>query len=173
MTLKRLIIKKQDKIVTISQACVDSFARVYPELRNKVVVLENISSANDIFEKAKEVPETDAFFNFEGRRIVSVGRLSEQKNFQLAVQAAQKLKSYGVNFIWYILGEGELRQSLTEKIKEYDLTDQVKLVGIKPNPYPYIANCDVFVQSSIYEGKSIVLDEAKKFCANLLSLLIM
>lgn len=94
--------KKADKIVTISQACVDSFARVYPELRNKVVVLENISSANDIFEKAKEVPETDAFFNFEGRRIVSVGRLSEQKNFQLAVQAAQKLKSYGVNFIWYI-----------------------------------------------------------------------
>ena len=57
-----------------------------------------------------EVPETDAFFNFEGRRIVSVGRLSEQKNFQLAVQAAQKLKSYGVNFIWYILGEGELRK---------------------------------------------------------------
>lgn len=156
--------KKADKIVTISQACVDSFARVYPELRNKVVVLENISSANDIFEKAKEVPETDAFFNFEGRRIVSVGRLSEQKNFQLAVQAAQKLKSYGVNFIWYILGEGELRQSLTEKIKEYDLTDQVKLVGIKPNPYPYIANCDVFVQSSIYEGKSIVLDEAKILC---------
>lgn len=153
--------KKADKIVTISQACVDSFARVYPELRNKVVVLENISSANDIFEKAKEVPETDAFFNFEGRRIVSVGRLSEQKNFQLAVQAAQKLKSYGVNFIWYILGEGELRQNLTEKIKEYDLTDQVKLVGIKPNPYPYIANCDVFVQSSIYEGKSIVLDTAR------------
>ena len=62
------------------------------------------------------------------------------------------------------LGEGELRQSLTEKIKEYDLTDQVKLVGIKPNPYPYIANCDVFVQSSIYEGKSIVLDEAKILC---------
>ena len=156
--------EKADRVVTISQDCVDSFARVYPELRNKVVVLENISSANDIFEKAKEVPETDAFFNFEGRRIVSVGRLSEQKNFQLAVQAAQKLKSYGVNFIWYILGEGELRQNLTEKIKEYDLTDQVKLVGIKPNPYPYIANCDVFVQSSIYEGKSIVLDEAKILC---------
>ena len=156
--------QKADKIVTISQACVESFSRIYPELRNKIMVLENISSAKDIFEKAKEIPLADAFFNFKGRRIVSVGRLTEQKNFQLAVQVAQKLKSYGIEFIWYILGDGELRQSLTEQIREYDLIDQVKLVGIKPNPYPYIANCDVFVQSSIYEGKSIVLDEAKILC---------
>ena len=56
------------------------------------------------------------------------------------------------------------KENHTSSDKEYDLTDQVKLVGIKPNPYPYIANCDVFVQSSIYEGKSIVLDEAKILC---------
>ena len=49
-------------------------------------------------------------------------------------------------------------------IARYNLKDFVILPGIKENPYPYIAECDIFVQSSEYEGKSIVLDEAKILC---------
>lgn len=153
-----------DRIVTISQACVDSFLRVYPDLENKITVLENISSAEDIYEKAKKIPEYDPFFFFDGYKIVSIGRLSEQKNFALSIDAANILKEKGIKFIWYILGDGSLRQKLEHQIRDYDLQEQVKLVGIKDNPYPYIAYCDVFAQSSIYEGKSIVLDEAKILC---------
>ena len=45
--------------------------------------------------------------------------------------------------------------------KTNELVKEVKLVGIKENPYPYIAGCDIFAQTSRYEGKSIALDEAK------------
>ena len=51
-----------------------------------------------------------------------------------------------------------------EQIKKERLNDSVKLIGIRKNPYPYIRYADVFVQPSRYEGKSIVLDEAKILC---------
>jgi glycosyltransferase involved in cell wall biosynthesis len=44
------------------------------------------------------------------------------------------------------------------------LQDVVKLLGIRENPYPYIAQCDIFVQPSRFEGKSVVLDEARILC---------
>ena len=74
------------------------------------------------------------------------------------------LKHKGYTFKWYILGEGELRGKLQHSINAYGLDDRVVLAGIKENPYPYIKNCDIFVQPSRYEGKSIVLDEAKILC---------
>ena len=46
-------------------------------------------------------------------------------------------------------------------IKTYGLDNDVLLLGIKSNPYPYISQADIFVQTSKFEGKSIVLDEAK------------
>lgn len=153
-----------DKIVTISQACVNSFVRVWPDLAEKIMVLENISSASMILDKAKKKPQGDLFFSFKGIRILSIGRLSDQKNFSLAIDSAKRLRDYKKDFLWYILGEGELRKILEMQIAKNNLEDYVKLAGIRENPYPYIENCDVFVQSSKYEGKSIVLDEAKILC---------
>lgn len=155
--------KTADRIVTISQACVDSILRIYPEFEDKTIVLENISSPSAINTMAKDVPD-DMYMEYQGIKILSVGRLSEQKRFDLAIKAAKILKERKTEFLWYILGEGELRQNLVELIEKYELENNVKLVGIKENPYPYIEACDVFVQTSEYEGKSIVLDEAKILC---------
>ena len=152
--------EKADRVVTISQDCVDSFARVYPDLRKKALVLENISSPETIRNAAKLVPEDD-FFQYEGLKIVSIGRLAPQKGYEIAIDAAAKVKKQGIEFVWYILGEGELRAELEGLIKTNELVKEVKLVGIKENPYPYIAGCDIFAQTSRYEGKSIALDEAK------------
>ena len=152
--------EKADRVVTISQDCVDSFARVYPDLRKKALVLENISSPETIRNAAKLVPEDD-FFQYEGLKIVSIGRLAPQKGYEIAIDAAAKIKKQGIEFVWYILGEGELRAELERLIKTNELVKEVKLVGIKENPYPYIAGCDIFAQTSRYEGKSIALDEAK------------
>lgn len=152
--------EKADRVVTISQDCVDSFARVYPDLRKKTLVLENISSPETIRNAAKLVPEDD-FFQYKGLKIVSIGRLAPQKGYEIAIDAAAKVKKQGIEFVWYILGEGELRAELEGLIKTNELVKEVKLVGIKENPYPYIAGCDIFAQTSRYEGKSIALDEAK------------
>lgn len=155
--------KAADRIVTISQACVDSIVRVYPEFKEKTIVLENISSSSTINAMAK-VEIQDEYMKYQGLKLLSIGRLSNQKRFDLAIEAAKKLKDKNVDFLWYILGEGELRNDLSDLIEKYELKNNVKLVGIKENPYPYIKACDIFVQTSEYEGKSIVLDEAKILC---------
>lgn len=154
---------KADQIVTISQACVDNFLHVMPEFKDKICVLENISSPKAINTLA-EAKVNDPFFSYDGLKLVSVGRLNKQKGFDLAIEAANILKNRGIKFIWYILGEGALRGELQKMINDRNLQNEVHLVGIKANPYPYIKNCNIFVQSSRFEGKSIVLDEAKILC---------
>lgn len=155
--------KKADCVVTISQSCVESFLRVYPEFKDKTVVLENISSEKTIKALANESID-DSYFSDNRIKLLSVGRLFEQKGFDLAVEAAKQLKDKNLNFIWYILGEGYLRSQLQKTVDEFGLSDCFKLVGFKPNPYPYISSCDIFVQTSRFEGKSVVLDEAKILC---------
>ena len=62
------------------------------------------------------------------------------------------------------MGEGSLREELQKQIDALGLTEVFFLLGTRENPYPYMKHCDVLVQSSRYEGKSVVLDEAKMLC---------
>jgi len=71
------------------------------------------------------------------------------------------LKERGVDFHWYIIGEGSERMNLEQMIIEKKLGQHFSLLGLKENPYPYIRGARVFVQPSRYEGKSIAVDEAK------------
>lgn len=156
-----------DRIITISQSCVDSFLRFCPEYADKTMILENISSQSAIQNMAQD-KEDDPFFDYSGLKFVTVGRLNDQKGLDMAIDAAKILKDKGLSFLWYVLGEGELRRPLEEQIERHGLTEEFKLVGLKHNPYPYVAACDIFVQPSRYEGKSIALDEAKILCRPIL-----
>ena len=153
--------KNCDRVITISEECRKAFIDSFPDLEEKISILENIAIASEITNKAEE-GTAEEFSNSSAKtKILSVGRLSEQKAFDLAIRAALKLKEKGFDFIWVILGEGPDRNKLNALIEEYDLRDCVLLPGVKANPYAYMKACDVFVQSSKFEGKSIVLDEAK------------
>lgn len=79
----------------------------------------------------------------------------------MAIDAAYMLKRKHIQFQWFILGNGPLEKSLKDKIKQKDVGDCFHLLGAKENPYPYIQNATIFVQTSRFEGKSVVLDEAK------------
>lgn len=149
-----------DEIITISKKCKLSFIETFPQLTKKIHVLENISLASNIIRRSEEF-SPEEFYNDGKQRIVSVGRLCEQKGFDIAIEAAKSLKQRGVSFIWYILGDGPEKNKLMSLIKTYGLDNDVLLLGIKSNPYPYISQADIFVQTSKFEGKSIVLDEAK------------
>ena len=93
--------------------------------------------------------------------IVSVGRLSNEKGFDLAVEASKILKDKNINFRWYFIGDGNQREALEQKIKSYQLQNHVLLLGLKDNPYPYIKKAKIYAQTSRFEGKSIAIDEAK------------
>lgn len=151
--------EKFDLIPTISDQCKQSLEKAFPDMKEKFTVVPNITSTKLIRLRADVFcPE-----EYKGKKnvICSIGRLNEQKGFDLAIQAAAALKKSGVSFGWYIIGEGEERKKLQELIANNQLEDCFFLLGIRDNPYPYLKNADVVVQSSRYEGKSMVLDEAK------------
>ena len=122
-------------------------------------MLPNLSSSDSI-QRMAEIGNP-AEYNGKKNILLSIGRLDEQKGFDLAIKAAKILKDSGVNFCWFIIGQGELEGFLKQLIHENGLENEFKLIGVRKNPYPYIKNSLIFVQPSRYEGKSIVLDEAK------------
>ncbi|TVY05631.1 glycosyltransferase [Paenibacillus cremeus] len=153
---------KFDHIVSISDAVTKAFLTQYPSLGKKILLIENITSPAFIKKMADELPllsdeERDSSFN-----IVSVGRLSYVKGFDMAVQALRKLHDRGfTNIKWYIVGYGGYEEELRGHIRQHQLEDSFILLGKKMNPYPYIKACDLYVQPSRYEGKAVTVTEAK------------
>lgn len=150
-----------DKIVSISYKCVSVFNKIFPDLASRTICLPNLTSkAFTKMMAESEYPKEYA--ECPGSvKLLSIGRLHEQKGFDLAIDAAKILKEKGISFSWFIIGGGVLKEQLVEQINRNNVCDNVQLLGLRVNPYPYISNCDIFVQSSRYEGKSVVVDEAK------------
>jgi len=151
-------LKNMSAIVSISDHCVDIIKEEFPEFADKTVMLENITSAKALWNRAEEFvpPEFDC-----ENVVLSIGRLHEQKGFDMAIEAAAILKDRKVAFKWFVLGSGELKEELEAQIRKKNVEDYFILLGARENPYPYTKNCTIFVQPSRYEGKSVVLDEAK------------
>ncbi|QGQ47219.1 glycosyltransferase [Metabacillus sediminilitoris] len=150
---------KLDYIVNVSKACEDSFLKVFPNLKHKTIVLENIISPTFVREQAKE--EITEIIHDKSTKICSVGRLSHAKGFDMAILACKKLVESGYKVKWYVVGYGGEEVYLKQLIKDNNLTDQFILLGKKVNPYPFIKNCEIYCQPSRYEGKAVTVREAQ------------
>ena len=152
-----------DAIASVSDECVRVLKEEFPEYAAKTFYVENITSS------ARVRTQAEAFVPEDLRQdvcsILSIGRLSVQKGFDLAMEAAAILKQRGLSFCWYVIGTGDQKQQLEEKRRSLGIEDCFILLGTRDAPYPYIKNCTVFAQTSRFEGKSVVLDEAKILCA--------
>lgn len=156
-------LKNMDAVVSISDSCVNIFKEEFPEFADKVYMLENITSSVVLNNRAAEFfPEE---FEENQVNILSIGRLHEQKGFDMAIEAAKIMKDNGLKFKWFVIGSGELKDELEKQIHSLKVEDCFILLGARENPYPYIKNCTIFIQPSRYEGKSVVLDEAKILAA--------
>lgn len=152
--------EKCDGIITISEKCRNCMLKEFPDHAEKIHILENITSGAVIVERSKE-HTSEEFSCIKGWKLLSVGRLNPQKGFDLAIRAARELRDAGQDFLWLIVGEGTERQLLQGMIEENNLSGHVCLIGARENPYVYMRECDILIQPSRVEGKSIVLDEAK------------
>ena len=95
-------------------------------------------------------------------KIISIGRLHPIKGFDIAAEAAIALHAkYPGRFEWIVIGDGEQRGVIERTVAGHSMGDSFRLIGAKPNPYPYLAAADLLVQPSRFEGKSMVLDEAR------------
>ena len=158
--LDRDCYQKFDRIFTVSDEVRAHFLEVYPEHEKKVSVFHNLINQ----ERIRQMAEQGSGFDdeFQGYRILTVGRLTQQKRYDIAIQAMALLKEKcSVPVRWYVLGEGELRESLQQQIKDAGVEQEFIFLGVKENPFPYYKNCDLYVHATGFEGKSIAIQEAQ------------
>lgn len=160
-TLNDGLLKKLDKIYCVSESSKELFLKVHPDCVNAMDIFHNIVDADDV-RRQGELPAEgmvlDGIFT-----ICTVGRLSPEKGQMLVPNTALLLKKKGYKFRWYLVGDGSLRPQLEQEIERLKLKDSVILLGAKVNPYPYMKNCDVYVQTSYTEASCTTLREAKCF----------
>ena len=161
--------EKCDKIITVSKEIERSLAGKFPELAKKIETIENFINEKEILKKSEEF--CDYRDDFNGCAILSVGRLCEQKGFDLAIPVVARLVCEGKNIRYYIIGDGEeeYKKKLCALVSSCGMDEYVKFLPVTDNPYKFMAHCDVYLQPSRHEGKPIVVEEAKilgkKICA--------
>ena len=155
---------KVDGIYTISEECVSALKEVFPEYTDKFHLMENITSPSLINKLADELIEPTLIKQQHDFIIASLGYVSIGKGSELAVQVAKKLKEAGISFEWWFIGGVTNDWDYQGFIKKNGLEDNVKFLGVKANPYPYLKRADLYVHLSKFEGKSIALDEVKVLC---------
>lgn len=102
-------------------------------------------------------------YNKYSKIILSVGRLTHQKGFDILIEVAKEVFYKHSDWSWIILGEGEERLNLEKKIKEYGLESNIKLIGNVSNVEDYYMKTGIFVMTSRYEGLPMTLLEAKTY----------
>lgn len=147
-----------DKVVPVSDVLCDMMSKMEYVDASKLFTVYDILNPDLIRTMSQE--KLDVLTN-QGNTIVTTGRLALPKNHVLAVETAALLKQKGLDFVWYFVGDGPERRHIERLIERYVLEEQVKLVGMQPNPYPYMAMADVYVQTSSFEGFGLTINEAR------------
>lgn len=150
--------KKFNKIVLVSDSAKDIFEEVYPEFKEKFEVIYDINNPKIMEEMSKfgdKLPDKNEI------KLLTIGRLANQKGYDIALEACKILKDKGIKFKWYALGKGPLKEELEQKIDELGLKEHFILLGVTPNPYGYIKSADIYVQTSRFEGFGLAIAEAR------------
>ena len=158
---KEIIIKdlpQYDKIVAVSPSIANIYKKNYPELSSKLTYINNYIDAAKILELALNNyrnQKNDGVFT-----ITTCGRISHEKGFDLAVEAAEYLKQNEVSFRWLFIGDGDDRPKIEKMIADRDLQYCIEITGFQINPYPFMAQGDIYVQPSYEEAQPLVILEA-------------
>lgn len=157
--------ERLDYIASISEEVGNRFCEVFPSLRNKLLQIENILNADFICRRAGESavslcddPETVC--------LLTIGRFSPPKKMEDIPMICRKMMNDGLQVKWFIIGYGskKIEDVVRANVEKEGVADSVVILGKQKNPYPYIQACDIYVQPSRYEGKSITVREAQILC---------
>lgn len=148
-------------IYVVSEKGKDIFVKSFPAFMEKTKVFHNVVSPSLIREQASagETFQDD----YDGIRVLTVGRISPEKGQRVAIRALKQLKDKGYHLHWYFIGEGIDLNDCKTDIVSLDLSENVTFLGTKVNPYAYMRDCDIYVQPSRHEGFCITLAEALCF----------
>ncbi len=152
---------KYDAVASISDSCTESFLSVFPDLKEKIISIENVLAKDMVYSRASqdvsdEMPKLEDTWN-----LLSIGRFSYAKKLEDVPALCRRLIDAGQKVHWYLIGYGPDETLIRENIARYEVEKCVTILGKRENPYPYIAACDVYVQPSRYEGKAVTVREAQ------------
>ena len=148
-----------DTICGVSEQVSRGFQTSFPELAGKVRTIENILSKGLIDAQARE---TQTEMKSDGAvSLLSVGRFCDAKNFDNVPDICRRLVENGLDIKWYLIGYGGDEPLIRQMILKADVQERVIILGKKDNPYPYMRDCDLYVQPSRYEGKAVTVREAQ------------
>ena len=148
-----------DTICGVSEQVTAAFDTEFPELSHLTATVENILPQN-LIERQSNNPQ-DEMQKEKSFKLLSVGRFSEQKNFDNVPDICRRLIADGLDVTWYLIGYGGDEPLIRQKIDEAGMQERVIILGKKDNPYPYMRACDLYVQPSRYEGKAVTVREAQ------------
>ena len=160
---------KFKKIIFVSKEGKDSFIKVFPEMKEKTMVCNNLIDADKILELSKEkIPEEDLskINKLENTKkettiFINVGRHQEkQKKLSRLIEAATMLKKDNMNFKIIFIGDGPETEEYKKQVKNNQLENNIIFLGKKQNPYPYFKIADCVVLTSDYEGYPVVFLES-------------
>ena len=152
----KFLIKSADDVMVNSLDFKRSFEKKF---KTKVKCIYNPFDKTFINNKIKSKINLQ-FFKKNYFNIVSVGRLTDQKDQLIILKSIQLLKKdFKVRLV--IIGKGKNKKLLQNFISRYKLQDKIKLLGYLKNPYPYIHNSDAVILTSKFEGLPNILLEAQ------------
>ncbi|OKL36562.1 glycosyltransferase [Domibacillus mangrovi] len=148
-----------NNIVAVSDSTKEILLETFPDYSDKMKVIYDINNPDFISKMA----DIDKAFDdqFDGIRLLTIGRLAHLKGYDIALEACKKLKESGIRFRWYVLGKGPLRTEIEQYIKENQLQEHFVLLGVHSNPYPFIKRSDIYIQTSKSEGFGLAIAEAR------------
>lgn len=148
-----------ERIVAVSESAEEIFLESFPMFKDRMTIIYDI---ND-YQMIKRMSELEPEFKLDvpHLKLLTIGRLDHQKGYDIALEAARLLKERGILFTWYVLGKGGLYDEIKQTIQKYGLEKEFILLGITANPYPMIKQCDIYVQTSKFEGYGLAIAEAR------------
>lgn len=155
--INKKIYKQFDKVICVSRPTYIELKKYFPDNNNFVIRYNDIDKEFIIKQSLEFKP------NFDKNKIniVTVGRLFDDKGIDIALACAKKLLINNYNFKWYFIGDGGMRKKYEDYIVSNNLEKNCILLGVMPNPYPYMRYADIYVQPSRIESFGLTVCEAK------------
>jgi glycosyltransferase involved in cell wall biosynthesis len=152
-----------NKIVTLSNGVKEILIKNYYINKKKIITIYNGINSKEVKSKIKEELNLGIIEIFQNPKIIkfiTMGRLIELKGHKSLITAFSKVKKHLPNSRLFIIGDGPLKEEYQSLINDLNLKDHIILLGLVKNPYKYLANSDIFVFSSLFEGFGMAILEA-------------
>lgn len=151
--------EKLNNIVTDSIQSNDTLSSVFPQFEHKILTIHNLINKNELIKKSAE--EIDFPKEIQDKKvIISVGRLTYQKGYDISYEAMKILLAKHHDIHWVVVGDGEERDVLKRKTAEDGMEDKITFLGVLPNPYPLMKKAFLFLHTARFEGYGIIVKEA-------------